>query len=73
MKKFMEMSVEELIAEMNKQYGIAFDAKCKARKFQEMAIQKFLKENYLDGIVRHKKTNTKGVLRITYDSRGCIR
>lgn len=69
-ERVKQMSIEELIAEMNKQYEIASDAECRAENCRATAVQKFLEENHLDKIVLHKRTNTKGVLHRSYDFGG---
>lgn len=61
MSELMKMSVEELIAEMNKQYEIASDAKCRAENCRATAVQKFLEENHLDKIVLHKNKHQRSV------------
>ena len=55
MKELNKMSVEELIAEMDKQYKISQNAMSRAKNCQSIVIDKFLAENHLDNIVIQKK------------------
>lgn len=62
-KNIDEMTIDELIAEFIKQYEIASNARRKAEIFESDAVEKFLAENSLDGVVLHKPSGKKGVLR----------
>lgn len=65
-----EMTLEELMAEAEAQRKAATDAAHRASICEAQAIELFLLDNGLRGIVIHNKSGKKGRLRITSSNRG---
>lgn len=58
------MNIEELKDKASRNYAVATKLIKEAETFEQIALQKFLAEHNLDGVVRHKKFGREGVLRL---------
>lgn len=68
-KNINEMTIDELIAEVETQHEIVSNARYRAKSCESKAVSMFLVKNNLNGIILHKPTGRKGVLHQNYDNR----